>query len=95
MTALTLDLVKRYLRYELDAIDDDTMTTVALAAGIEWVEKYTGRAITGADPETLPAGLLHGVLLYAGMFDRLRDGDTGNMLAPVITVCFPYRTVLL
>lgn len=87
MTAPTLDLVKRYLRYELDAIDDDTMMTVALAAGVEWVEGYTGSVIAGADPDTVPVRFLHAVLLYAGMFDRLRDGDASNMLGPIMTVC--------
>lgn len=95
MTVLTLDLVKGYLRYELDAIDNDLMLSVALQAGIEWVELYTGRAITGEDPDTIPVGMLHGVLLYAGMFDRLRDGDPDDLLVPVIAVCFPYRTMLL
>lgn len=95
MTALTLDLIKAFLRYEADNTDQDVTLAVALQAGIDWVENYTGRTIAGADPETVPAGLLHGVLLYAGMFDRLRDGDNAASLDPVIAVCFPHRTMLL
>lgn len=87
MTALTLDLVKRYLRYELEGIDNDITLSVALAAGVEWVERYTGSVIADADPDTVPARFLHAVLLYAGMFDRLRDGDASNMLVPVMTAC--------
>lgn len=93
MTALTLDLVKGYLRYELDAIDNDLMLSVALQAGIEWVELYTGRAITGEDPETIPAGMLHGVLLYAGAFDQLRDGDNVALLKPAELVCWPHKVL--
>lgn len=165
MTALTLDLVKGYLRYELDGIDNDLQLGVALQAGIEWVEDYTGCVlaprevaqpvsaprrfvelnhwpVTGpvslnysadagsqtvelslfnatrpatvaatpgwttslcrapatitytagfADPEIIPAGLLHGVLLYAGAFDRLRDNADGGDLQPVIAVCQRFR----
>ncbi len=95
MTALTLDLIKAYLRYELDGIDNDVSLSVALAAGIEWVERYTGRTISGADPDTVPAGLLHGVLLYAGAFERTRDTGEPVSLAPATAVCFPYRSVLI
>ncbi|MGW8190155.1 head-tail connector protein [Sphingomonas hankookensis] len=93
MTALTLDLIKRYLRYELDGIDNDVPLSIALAAGIGWVEGYTGRKITGTDPNAVPPGLLHGVLLYAGVFDALRTGDATNSLEPAKLVCDPYRVV--
>ncbi len=95
MTAPTLDLVKRYLRYELDAIDDDTMMTVALAAGVEWVEGYTGSVIAGADPDTVPVRFLHAVLLYAGAFDAARGSGGDINLGAVQAVCFRFRTVLL
>lgn len=150
MTAPTLDLVKQYLRYELIDQTQHATLSVALKAGVAWVEKHTGVAIqrrefrqrlhraTGsvpliyrpvsgdaalayhdasgaaqsatlrvfgddraviatapggwpavnagypatityiagyADPDELPETLLHGVLLYAGMFDQLRGGE--------------------
>lgn len=167
MTALTLALVKSFLRYELDSVDQDVTLSVALEAGVEWVEAFTGhalrqrqftqevdrsggyahldywpvvgepslslwqgdaeqtmqlrlfngsrpatvRAASGwpsfdpmnpakitytagyVDPETIPAGLLAGVLLYAGMFDRLRDGEPGDLLKPVEAICWQYRRI--
>lgn len=167
MTALTLDLVKSFLRYEKENTDQDETLTLALEAGIGYVERYTGHALrirtfvqtvdkTGAyatldywpvtgepaitfwqgdaeqmialrlfgacrpatvraasgwpsydpcnpatiaytagydDPEQIPAGLLHGVLLYAGAFDRLRDGDDAASLNAVHAACWPYRRI--
>ncbi|KZE16219.1 head-tail connector protein [Sphingomonas hankookensis] len=95
MTALTLDLVKAFLRYEADNTDEDATLGVALQAGVEYVQDYTGRAIAGEDPETIPAGLLHGVLLYAGAFDQARGSGGDINLAAVQAVCFRFRTVLL
>lgn len=167
MTALTLDLVKSFLRYEKDNADQDETLALALEAGVGYVEQYTGhalrtrqfvqpvkkpgafatldywpvsgepaitfwqgddeqtlplrlfgacrpatvRAATGwpsydpsnpatiaytagyGDPEQIPAGLLHGVLLYAGAFDRLRDGDDAASLSAVHAACWPYRRI--
>lgn len=93
MPALTLDLVKRYLGYEVEAIDHDPMLEVALEAGIDWVETYTDRTLRGADPATVPPVLLHGVLLYAGAFERMRDEGVGDLLKPAELVCWQHRKV--
>lgn len=95
MPTLTLELVKAFLRYDADNEDQDETLNFALQAGVQWVEQYTGRTIAGADPETVPAPLLHGVLLYAGAFDRLRDGEAATSLAPAMIVCDPYRRTLV
>ncbi|MBD8677931.1 phage gp6-like head-tail connector protein [Sphingomonas sp. CFBP 13720] len=165
MTALTLDLVKSFLGYEKDQIDHDDTLTLALEAGVDWVERYTGHIlrprtfhqplrrsaghaaldnwpVTGeptlscsdgdveqiiplrlysvcrpatvragagwpsfdsnnpativytagyTTPDEVPAGLLHGVLLYAGMFEQLRSNDASASLKPVEAVCWSYR----
>lgn len=171
--ALTLDTAKQFLRY--DDTDQDTVLAIALAAGQEWVERYTGLLLTQrevaqalgrftgalpllfgpvaadsatisyvgtdgtaatadhrmvvtdrdgrvtlwplssaswpiadntgvsitytagyADPETIPAGLLHAMLVYAGAFDDMRNGeDMTTALAACHALIAPYRVASL
>lgn len=46
MTALTLDLLKDWLRYDADAPDSDVTLSVALAAAVRHVEGQTGVLFT-------------------------------------------------
>ena len=167
--ALTLDTAKQFLRY--DDTDQDAVLAIALAAGQEWVERYTGLLLTQrevtqafprfcgtlpliygpvladsatinyvatdgtastaesrmivtdsagratlwplsgaqwpiadetglsitytagyATPDDVPAGLLHAMLVYAGAFDDLRNGQD---MTAAMNACFaliaPYR----
>ncbi|MEN2746456.1 phage portal protein [Sphingomonas sp. T9W2] len=55
VTALTLDLVKSFLRYELESVDQDVTLSVALEAGIDWVAR-TGRSTSRSASPPAVAG---------------------------------------
>lgn len=173
--ALTLETAKQFLRYEADDTDQDDVISIAMAAGQEWVERYTGLLLTQrevtqafprfcgalgllygpveadsstinyvgsdgtattvdsrmiitdgegratlwplsgaqwpiadetglsitytagyADPDTIPAGLLHAMLVYAGAFDDLRNGeDMTAAMAACHALVAPYRAAML
>jgi uncharacterized phiE125 gp8 family phage protein len=46
MTALTLDDLKNYLRYEIDDTDQDVALNLILKGGQSWIERYTGLLLT-------------------------------------------------
>ena len=55
MSGLTLDQVKQWLRY--DTNDNDTALNIMLAAGKQWIERYTGHLLTEREvTEALRAG---------------------------------------